>query len=76
MNMGAQIGGFVTASLTPIIGDRFGWTAAFLVAAAFCAIGAVAWIMVDPEASLVESGGILRAPVATPHTVVAGSSKG
>jgi ACS family glucarate transporter-like MFS transporter len=76
MNMGAQIGGFVTASLTPVIGDRFGWTAAFLVAAAFCALGAVAWVMVDPEASLVESRGLVRASVATPDTMVAGSSKG
>ena len=76
MNMGAQIGGFVTASLTPVIGDLFGWTAAFLVAAACCALGAVAWLMVDPEASLIESAGVLRAPVATADTVVAGSSKG
>jgi len=76
MNMGAQIGGFVTASLTPIIGDRFGWTAAFLVAAAFCALGAVAWLTVNPEASLVESRGVLPTPVATPGTIVAASSKG
>jgi len=76
MNMGAQIGGFVTASLTPVIGDRFGWTAAFLVAAAFCAVGAVAWLTVNPEASLVESRDVLGAPLATRETIVAGSSKG
>ena len=53
MNMGGQIGGALTASLTPVIANHLGWTASFLVAAAFCALGAVIWIFVDPEASLV-----------------------
>jgi len=49
MNMGGQIGGAVTASLTPAIASRFGWTASFLVAAALCLLGAVAWTFVDPR---------------------------
>jgi MFS transporter, ACS family, glucarate transporter len=52
MNMGAQIGGAVTASLTPWIAGRFGWTASFLVAAALCVVGALAWLLVDPSRSL------------------------
>ena len=48
MNMGAQIGGMVTASLTPAIASHFGWTASFLVAAALCLVGAAAWLVVDP----------------------------
>jgi ACS family glucarate transporter-like MFS transporter len=52
MNMGGQIGGAVTASLTPWIADRFGWTASFLVAAGLCAIGAIAWLFVDPNAEI------------------------
>ncbi len=48
MNMGAQIGGAVTASLTPAIAGRFGWTASFLMAAGLCLLGAAAWLMVDP----------------------------
>jgi MFS transporter, ACS family, glucarate transporter len=48
MNMGAQIGGAVTASLTPAIASHFGWTVSFLVAAALCLMGAAAWIFVDP----------------------------
>lgn len=52
MNMGAQLGGAVTASLTPAIADRFGWTASFLVAAALCLVGAIAWLFVDPKTSL------------------------
>jgi ACS family glucarate transporter-like MFS transporter len=49
MNMGAQIAGAITASLTPFIADRFGWTESFLVAAALCALGAVSWLLVNPE---------------------------
>jgi MFS transporter, ACS family, glucarate transporter len=55
MNMGGQIGGAVTASLTPAIAATYGWTASFLVAAALCSFGAVAWLLVDPHRSLVES---------------------
>jgi len=52
MNMGAQIGGAVTASLTPAIASRFGWTASFLVAAGLCLTGAAAWMFVDPKRTL------------------------
>ncbi|HLY62632.1 MAG TPA: MFS transporter [Terriglobia bacterium] len=52
MNMGAQLGGAVTASLTPAIAGRYGWTASFLVAAALCAAGAVAWLTVDPTRTI------------------------
>jgi ACS family glucarate transporter-like MFS transporter len=52
MNMGGQIGGIVTASLTPLIAARFSWTASFLVAAALCAVGSLAWLLVDPYVEL------------------------
>ncbi len=52
MNMAGQIGGIVTASLTPLIAHAFSWTASFLVAAALCAIGSLAWLVVDPEVEL------------------------
>ena len=55
MNTGAQIGGAVTASLTPAIAARFGWTASFLVAAALCLLGALAWLLVDPTRTLVSA---------------------
>jgi MFS transporter, ACS family, glucarate transporter len=57
MNMGAQIGGAVTASLTPWIAQHFGWTSSFLVAALLGIAGAIAWLGVDPEATL---GGTAR----------------
>jgi ACS family glucarate transporter-like MFS transporter len=52
MNMGAQIGGAVTAQLTPWIADKFGWTTSFLVAAALCVIGSAAWLVVNPHTRL------------------------
>ena len=47
MNMGCQIGGAVTASLTPYIASRMGWIAAFVFAAALAAIGGAMWLLVD-----------------------------
>lgn len=51
MNAGGQLGGALTVSLTPAIAHHSGWTASFLVAAALCACGAVAWLLVRPEES-------------------------
>jgi MFS transporter, ACS family, glucarate transporter len=48
MNMGAQLGGVMTAALTPIIANVYGWTASFAVAAIVCLIGAATWIFIDP----------------------------
>ena len=52
MNTGNQIGAAITASLTPWIAARFGWTASFLAAAALCLVGAVCWLVVDPTTTL------------------------
>ncbi len=52
MNMGNQIGGALTASLTPAIASRLGWTVPFYVAAGLAAMGAVAWLFVNPERTL------------------------
>jgi ACS family glucarate transporter-like MFS transporter len=52
MNMGAQIGGACTASLTPLIAAHFGWEMSFFVAAFLALLGAAAWLFVDPKRSL------------------------
>ncbi len=54
MNMGAQSGSAITAVLTPVIAARLGWTWPFLVAGALCALGALAWLIVDPDRTLQE----------------------
>jgi MFS transporter, ACS family, glucarate transporter len=52
VNMGAQIGGAVTASLTPWVAQRFGWTTSFGIAAALAVVGAGLWMTVHPERPL------------------------
>ena len=52
MNMGAQLGGAVTASLTPVVAARMGWSASFRISAALALMGAVAWLFVDPKKTL------------------------
>lgn len=52
MNMGAQLGGGVTAVLTPVIAVHLGWTYPFVFAAALSALGAVAWLAVNPSKDL------------------------
>lgn len=60
MNMGNQIGGMITAVLTPWIAARLGWTAAFVVAAVLCVCGALAWLVVDPQRRLVPVSDVAR----------------
>ena len=52
MNMGAQAGSAVTAVTTPAIAAHFGWTASFLTSAAFCAVGGILWLFINPNCSL------------------------
>lgn len=52
VNMGGQIGGAVTASLTPWIAQKFGWTTSFGTAAALALLAALCWIFVHPERPL------------------------
>ncbi len=52
MNMGCQLGGALTGSLTPWIADKFGWTPSFLTAATLCIIGAALWAAVDPTTQI------------------------
>ena len=52
VNMGGQIGGAVTASLTPWIAGRYGWTMSFALSAALAVLGAICWLLVHPERPL------------------------
>jgi len=53
VNTGGQIGGAVTASLTPWVAQRYGWTSSFAIAAVLSVIGAICWMTVHPERPLV-----------------------
>jgi ACS family glucarate transporter-like MFS transporter len=52
VNMGGQIGGAVTASLTPWIAQHFGWTSSFGAASVLAFIGGLCWLVVHPERPL------------------------
>ena len=63
MNMANQIGGMITVSLTPLLAARFGWNAGFRVAATVAILGAIAWLFVNPRATLSPSANL---PLAEP----------
>jgi ACS family glucarate transporter-like MFS transporter len=52
MNFACQIGGAVTASLTPFLASHFGWNTSFAAATLLALVGAIAWLFVDPDRRL------------------------
>jgi len=52
VNTGGQLGGAVTASLTPWVAQRYGWTTSFAIASVLAVIGAICWLTVHPERPL------------------------
>jgi ACS family glucarate transporter-like MFS transporter len=53
INTGGQLGGALTASLTPWIAKHFGWTVSFSTAACLALIGALCWLTVHPERAMI-----------------------
>ena len=52
MNMSCQIGGALTASLTPWLAQHYDWKMPFTVSASLVLLGALAWLLVHPERPL------------------------
>lgn len=52
INMSCQVGGALTASLTPWLALHFDWKMPFSVAASLVLLGALAWLLVHPERPL------------------------
>jgi ACS family glucarate transporter-like MFS transporter len=52
VNMGGQLGGALSAALTPWLAQRFGWANSFAIAAALALVGAICWTTVHPERPL------------------------
>ena len=52
MNMSCQIGGAITASLTPWLAKHYDWKMPFTVSASLVLLGALAWLLVHPERPL------------------------
>ena len=49
MNMGSNLGGFVSPVLTPVLAAAIGWENALHVAAALSVVGGLLWLGIDPE---------------------------
>ena len=48
MNMGSNVGGFLSPALTPWLASYFGWTNALYLAAALAGVAALLWLPVRP----------------------------
>ena len=48
MNMGGQLGGACSASLTPLIAAHISWEMSFITAASMAVLGAAGWLMINP----------------------------
>jgi ACS family glucarate transporter-like MFS transporter len=69
MNMGGQIGGACTASLTPLIAAHFGWEMSFATAALIALAGGIAWLAVNPQPGSLGSQGRTASSI-NPHPVL------
>ncbi len=54
MNMGANIGGAISPTLTPWIAQHWGWPVSLGVAALIALIGGILWLNIDPGTGLRE----------------------
>jgi ACS family glucarate transporter-like MFS transporter len=52
VNMGGQIAGAATASLTPWFASMYGWETAFYIAAGVCFVCIFPWFFVNPDRRL------------------------
>jgi ACS family glucarate transporter-like MFS transporter len=55
MNMGANIGGAISPTLTPWIAQQWGWPVSLGVAALIALIGGILWLKIDPGKGLNET---------------------
>jgi dipeptide/tripeptide permease len=52
MNMGGNLGGALSPTLTPFLAERFGRESALSMAAALAVIGALFWLGIHPERAI------------------------
>ncbi len=56
MNMGANIGGALSPTITPWIAEHWGWPVSLSTGALIALIGAILWKNIDPERGLQQDG--------------------
>jgi ACS family glucarate transporter-like MFS transporter len=61
MNMGGNLGGLISASLTPIVAARFGWVGSLDFSAILASLGGLLWLWLDPGKGPSEETEVKRA---------------
>jgi len=61
MNMGANIGGALSPTITPWIAEQWGWSVSLSVAALIALIGGLLWLNIDPGKGLHRQKEVLSA---------------
>lgn len=56
MNMGANIGGAISPTVTPWIAEQWGWPISLSVAALIALTGGILWLKIDPGKGLISQG--------------------
>jgi ACS family glucarate transporter-like MFS transporter len=56
MNMGANLGGALSPTITPWIAHQWGWPASLGFAAIIALIGGIMWVGITPGDGLTENG--------------------
>jgi len=54
MNMGANIGGAISPTVTPWIAEQWGWPLSLGTAALVAILGGLLWLRIDPEKGLAQ----------------------
>jgi ACS family glucarate transporter-like MFS transporter len=54
MNMGANMGGALSPTVTPWIAGQWGWSASLGIAAAIALLGGILWLRIDPGKGLAQ----------------------
>lgn len=63
MNMGGQLGGACSASLTPLIAAHISWEMSFITAASMAVLGAAGWLMINPMKTCGEIPMMMRSEI-------------
>lgn len=56
MNMGANIGGAISPTITPWIAEQWGWPVSLSIAALIALLGGILWLKIDPGRGLTSQG--------------------
>jgi hypothetical protein len=68
MNLGSNVGGFISPALTPVLAAQIGWNRALLVAATLSVVAAVMWLGISPACRSSAEGAAKESCGQAPHS--------